>query len=399
MNREDFPFFKGDTIHFDNGATTLKPQVVIDTVSDYYSTYTSNAHRGDYDNSVTVNEKYEGVRNAVKEFIGANDSAEIIFNNGTTEGMNQIVFAFMKDHLNEGDEIILSKSEHASNILPWLVLAEENKLVIRYAKLNEDYELSVQAIRDEITSKTKVISIAHVTNTIGDIRPIEEIGKLAEENKIYFVVDAAQSIGHLKIDVVSSKVSFLTFSAHKMLGPTGTGVLYGKKDLLDEMKPFVYGGGMNSFFEVDGSYELRESPTKFEGGTPNIAGVLGLGAALSYINDIGLDKIHQHELTLKKYAIEKISQIPNIKIYNKKSNSGIILFNIEGVFSQDTALFLNQYKINVRSGNHCAKVLKDEIVSTNTCRISLYLYNTKDEIDKLIEVLAKQDEVYDKIIG
>lgn len=399
MNREDFPFLRSGVIHFDNGATTLKPQVVIDKVSQYYSDYTSNAHRGDYDNSIKVDKEYENVRSLVKDYINAADLSEVVFNKGTTEGLNQVVFAFMKDVLKEGDEVILSKSEHASNVLPWIILAQEKKIVIRYADLDDNYELTLEAIKKEINAKTKVISIAHVTNTIGDIRPIEEIGAICQEKDIYFVVDAAQSIGHLKLDVQETKISFLTFSAHKILGPTGVGVLYGKKELLEIMKPFVYGGGMNAYFEADGSYELRESPVKFEGGTQDIAGILGLGSAIEYINSIGLSKIHEYELELKRYAISKLKELANIKIYNEKSQSSTILFNIDKVFSQDTALFLNEHKINVRSGNHCAKILKDEIKTTNSCRISLYFYNTKVEIDKLIEVLEKQEEVYDKIIG
>lgn len=399
MNREDFPILKTGVIHFDNGATSLKPQAVIDKIVEYYSVYTSNAHRGDYNNSIRTDSEYEKVRTLVKDYIKAEKAEEIVFNKGASEGLNQIVFSFMSHKLKAGDEIILTKAEHASNFLPWLILAKEKNLVIRYAQLDDNLELGLDAIKKAMTEKTKVIALAHVTNTVGDIRPITEIGKLCDTNDIYFVVDAAQSIGHIPLDVIKSNISFLVFSAHKMLGPTGVGVLYAKIELLNEMYPYIYGGGMNSFFEADGSYELREVPVKFEGGTPNVAGVIGLGAAINYINEIGLEAIHAYELELKNYAVEEMEKVDNIIIYNKDIASSQILFNIDGVFSQDTALFLNNYNINVRSGNHCAKVLKDELKETNTCRLSLYFYNSKEEIDKFLEVLKMQDKVYDKIIG
>lgn len=398
MNREDFPFFKKHTIYFDNAATTLKPREVIDKVTDYYSHYTSNAHRGDYDDSFRVDKEYNDVRELVKDFISAEYSEEIIFNKGTSEGMNHLVFSFFKDELMAGDEVIITKSEHASNVLPWLVLAKEIGIVIRYAKLDNDKKLNLAELKELVNEKTKVISLAHITNTIGDLRPVEEIGQLCLEKNIFFVIDAAQSIGHIKVDVQSLNASFLCFSAHKMLGPTGVGVLYVKKHLLSKLKPYIYGGGMNSCFEPDGTYEFSNSPDKYEGGTQNIAGILGLGEAIKYLNKIGLKNIHEYEMSLRKYLVSKLKEVDNIKILNENSDSAIVLFNIDKVFSQDTALFLNEHHINVRSGNHCAKMLKDEIAVTNSCRISLYFYNTAKEIDKLIEVLNKQDEIYDKII-
>ena len=398
MNREDFPILNSGIIYFDNGATSLKPKSVIDSVVDYYSNYSSNSHRGDYDISLKVDTIYEGVRDKVKSFIGASRVEEIVFTSGTTSSLNMVVFGYMAEYLKEGDEVLLSKSEHASNILPWIVLSKKIGIVIKYVSLEEDYSLSVEKIRTSITSKTKVISLAHITNVIGDVRDIESIGKLCFDNNILFVVDAAQSIGHIKIDVVKSNISFLAFSAHKMLGPTGIGVLYGKYDLLTSMDVLNYGGGMNSYFEEDNSYELKDVPFRFEAGTQNIAGVIGLGSAIDYLNSIGLEKIHEYELELKKFAVSEIEKIPNINIYNKNSNSGILVFNIDKVFSQDTAIFLNGFNICVRSGNHCAKILKDEIGITNTCRASFYFYNTKEEVLKLVEALKRQDEVYDNII-
>ena len=398
MNREDFPIFNDGLIYFDNAATTQKPLTVVNSIVEYYTKYTANAHRGDYDISLKVDEMYEGVRDKVKDLINAKSTKEIIFTKGSTEALNSIIFGFMSHYLKMDDEVILTKGEHASNVLPWIVLSKQLGFKIIYADLEKDYSLSLEKIKEKITDKTKVIALAHVTNAIGDVRPVEEIGELCNSKNILFVVDATQSIGHMKVDVDSSYVSFLVFSAHKMLGPTGTGVLYGKEELLERLIPLEYGGGMNAMFYSSGEYELKELPQKLEAGTRNIAGVIGLGAAIDYLNKIGLDNIHKYEMELKKYLIEKIKTVPNIKIYNESIDSGILLFNLGDYFSQDVAIFLNNYKICIRAGNHCAKMLQEVIDKTNTCRISLYFYNTKEEIDKLIEVLLNQDKIFDTIV-
>ena len=398
MNREDFPIFNDGLIYFDNAATTQKPKKVVDSIVEYYTEYTANAHRGDYDISLKVDEKYEGVRTKVKDFINAKSEKEIIFTKGSTESFNNIIFGFMANYLKENDEVILSLDEHASNVLPWMVLQEKIGFKIVYADLESDYSLSFDKIKEKVNNNTKVISLAHITNAIGDIRPVEEIGRLCKENNILFVVDATQSIGHIKIDVEKSNISFLGFSAHKMLGPTGVGVLYGKEELLDKLVPLEYGGGMNATFNSLGQYELKDLPQRLEAGTRNIAGVIGLGTAIDYLNDIGMDNIHNYEIELKKYLLEKIKTVPNIKIYNENTDSGVLLFNLGEYFSQDVAIFLNNYKICIRAGNHCTKMLQEAINKTNTCRISLYFYNTKEEIDKLIEVLMKQDKIFDTIV-
>ena len=400
MNRQDFPIFENnkDLIYFDNGATTLKPKCVVDEITKYYTNYTANAHRGDYDNSVEVDQKYEGVREKVKDLINSEDVSEIVFTKGTTNSINMIVFGFMQYYLKDGDEVILSRSEHASNILPWMELANRVGIKIRYVDLDNYFNITKENLEKCINDKTKVISLAHITNVIGDIRDLNMIGRLCEKNNIIFVVDAAQSIGHVKIDVQKDNISFLAFSAHKMLGPTGVGVLYGKKDLLEKLIPLEYGGGMNSFFESTGEVEYKPIPERLEAGTQNIAGVIGMGAAIDYIKNIGLENIHNYEVDLKKYALEKLSEINDLKIYNKSSENGIVVFNIEKIFSQDLAVYLNHFKICVRSGNHCAKILKDEIKTTNTCRASFGLYNTKEEIDRLVEALKNHDNIYDIIL-
>lgn len=396
MNRDDFPMLKQDIVYFDNGATTFKPKQVIEKITDYYENYTANAHRGDYHISMMVDKAYEEVRDKVKSFIGASSSKEIVFTSGATDSLNMIAFGFMKNKLKAGDEVLLTKVEHASNVLPWMELEKEMGIVIKYIPLDDNLSVTLDAVRNSITSRTKVISIAHITNTVGDVRPVEEIGKLCKENNIYFVVDASQSAPHRKIRV--DNISFLVFSAHKMLGPTGVGVLYGKENLLEEMYPVRVGGGMNNYFLPDGEFEYTSIPNRFEAGTPNIAGVIGLGAAIDYINNIGIDKIEEHERMLKSYFLERVKELDNVKIYNKNTDSGLVLFNLDGIFAQDTAVFLDYYHICVRAGNHCAKMSNDELGIKNTCRISFYLYNTKEEIDRLIKALGNSEHIFDIVI-
>ena len=398
MNREDFLMLNNDIVYFDNGATTLKPKCVIDKMEKYYTVHTSNIHRGDYDASMITNELYDNTRNIVKEFINCNSSNEVIFTSGTTMSINMIVFGYMKKHLQKGDEVLLTKSEHASNVLPWIKLSEDIGIVLKYMDLDDEYSLTVDNVKKCITNKTKVISIAHVTNVVGDVRDIGSIGKICRENNILFCVDGAQSVPHMKVDFKNSYIDFLSFSGHKMLGPTGVGVLVSKEELLNEMEPLFYGGGMNSYFEADNSYELKRGPSKFEAGTPPIAEVIGLGEAIKYLMNIGIDKIHEYEIELKKYLVSELENIPNIILYNKNSDSGILAFNIDGVFAQDTSIYLNHYHICVRAGNHCTKMLKDEIGIKNTVRISLYLYNTKEDIDKLVDVLKNSKDIFKVVL-
>ena len=398
INREEFPILNNDIIYFDNGATTLKPKCVIEAMNDYYYNYGANIHRGDYKISLEASNAYEEVRNKVKNFINAKSSNEIVFTSGSTDSLNKIVFGFMMNYLNEGDEVLLTKSEHASNVLPWLELAKIKNIKIKYIPLNDNHELTIKALNDTITDKTKVISIAHITNVVGDVRNINLISKIAHQHNIILVVDGAQSVPHMKTDVTLDDIDFLTFSGHKMLGPTGVGVLYGKTKYLEKMVPIEFGGGMNQYFEVDGEVEYKSIPTKFEAGTPPIAEVIGLGVAIDYLQTIGMEKIYNYEKELKKYLVSKLEKNPKVILYNKSTDSGVLAFNLEGIFSQDTAIYLDHYNICVRAGNHCAKILKDEINIKNTCRISLYFYNTKEEIDKLVEVLEKSDDLFKVIL-
>lgn len=399
MYREEFPMLnlENPIIYFDNGATTLKPESVVLETVDYYTKYTANAHRGDYKNSVIVDEKYEHTRNLVKDFINASSTDEIVFTSGTTDSMNMIIFGFMDTHLNKGDEILITKMEHASNVLGWMELAKRKELKIRYIPLTSDNTIDYDEFSNMINSNTKVVSLAHVTNVIGDVRDVDRIGEVCLKNNIYFVLDAAQSAPHISLDVRKINASFVSFSAHKMLGPTGVGVLYGKKELLNEMNPVRFGGGMNESFD-ENEVIYSSIPSRFEGGTPNIAGVIAFGRAIELLNKIGMDNIHNYELSLRRYLIDRLKEVDNVEVYNENSNSGIVLFNLKGIFAQDTAIFLDNYNICVRAGNHCAKMTKDELGVKNTCRISLYFYNTKEEIDKLISVLKESDHIFDVVI-
>jgi len=399
MNREDFPILKNNNlIYFDNGATTLKPDCVINIINDYNCKFTANAHRGDYKNSLTVDNLYEATREKVMKFINAKEKSEIVFTSGTTDSLNRIVFGYFANNLKEGDEVLITDSEHASNILPWFVLQEKLKIKVKYISLNENNEVTIESVKEAITSKTKVISLAHITNVIGDVRPIKEISKLAHENNILLVVDAAQSIAHKRIDVRDLNIDFMAFSSHKMYSTTGTGVLYGKFDLLDKLTPINYGGGMNAIFTKEGYYELREIPTRLEAGTQNIEGVIALGEAIDYLSKIGMDKIYEYEHNLRKYLIDELSKLDFIETYNKNNDSAIVAFNIKGVFSQDAAVYLDKYNICVRAGNHCAKILNNVFPVNNTCRISLSFYNTKEEIDLLINVLKNSKNIWQEIL-
>jgi len=391
MNRDDFQMLKGDIVYLDNGATTLKPVLLSEVTSDYYNKYSANAHRGDYDISLKVDTMYEKTRFLVKEFINAKSIKEIVFTSGATDSLNKVIFGYFKYLLGKDDEVLITKSEHASNILPWFELEEEIDIKVKYIDLNNELKVSLENVKKAITKNTKVISIAHVTNVVGDIRPIKEIVEYAHKNNILVLVDGAQSVSHIPYDVQDLDIDFLCFSAHKMCGPTGVGLLYGKEELLDKLKPIVVGGGMNSTFLSNKNRTYNELPHRLEAGTPNIAGVIGFGSIIEYLTKIGMNNIHNYEIELRNYALSKLKYIPNIIIYNESSESGIITFNIGDIFSQDLAIYLNKYNICVRAGNHCAKILKDEIGVKNTCRISLYFYNTKEDIDKLVKVLSNSN--------
>ena len=398
MNRSDFPMLNQDLIYFDNGATTFKPNTVISSINEYYTKYSANAHRGDYDISYKVDLKYEDVRDKVKDFINAKEKEEVVFTSGTTMSLNLVATAFFEKYLEAGDEVLITKTEHASNVLPWFNLANKLGIRINYIDLDSDYHVTIDNVKKAITNKTKVISLAYITNVIGDKRPIKEITKIAHENNIFVVVDAAQAIAHTKIDVQDLDIDFLAFSAHKMYGPTGVGVLYGKKELLDEANPYMLGGGMNESFDNENEVLLKSLPYKFEAGTQNIAGVIGLGAAIDYINNIGIENISVYESKLRDYLINKLEKISFIDIINYEADGAIVSFNVDKIFSQDVAYYLNKYNVCVRAGNHCAKLVKNVTGVTNSVRISLALYNTEEEIDEVVNLLSDYEKIRNEMI-
>lgn len=402
--RRDFPMLQGKTMHgqpliyLDNGATTLKPQTVIDHVCDYLTHYSGNAHRGDYDLSHEVDEAYENARKIIQKFIHASRQEEIVFTSGSTDSLNMIAYGYGLTHLKKDDEILLTVAEHASNTLPWFDVANLTGATVHYIDLDDQGRLTLDNVKKAINEKTKIIAIAQVTNVMGFNAPIQEICHFAHQRDIKVVVDGAQSVPHQYIDVTESDIDFLAFSGHKMCGPTGIGVMYGKYDLLCEMKPTRLGGGSNSRYNSCGVVTLKNPPYKFEAGTPHIEGAIGLGAAAEYLMHIGMDNIHDYEMELRHYCIEKMKALDNVEIYNENSQ-GAIAFNIKGVFSQDAASLFNTYGIAVRAGQHCAKILDEFLHVTNTLRVSFYFYNTKEEIDRFIEVCKKGDDFLDAFFG
>lgn len=402
--RKDFPMLNGKMMHdhpliyFDNGATTLKPQVVIDAVCDYLTNYSGNAHRGDYDLSHEVDEQYEKTREIVKDFIHARRKEEIVFTSGTTDSLNLVAYGYGKTHLKAGDEILITVAEHASNTLPWFDIANEVGAVVKFVELDEKGRLTLENVQMAMSEKTKILALAEVTNVLGYKAPMKEICSYAHQFNAIVVADGAQSVPHQETNVYDTDVDFLAFSGHKMCGPTGVGVLYGKYDLLCEMKPTRLGGGSNSRYNSCGVVTLKNPPYKFEAGTPNIEGVIGLGSAITYLSHLTMRDIEAYEKELRNYCIDKMKTLDNVELYNEES-TGAIAFNIKGVFSQDAASLFNTYGIAVRAGQHCAKILDEFLHVSSTLRVTFYFYNTKDEIDQFIEVCKKGDDFLDAFFG
>lgn len=398
--KTDFPMLHGKTmqghplVYLDNAATTFKPQQVIDAITGYYSDYTANSHRGDYDLAHAVDVKFDEARQTVADFINA-EKREVVFTSGTTMSINLVAFGYATKYLKAGDEILLTQAEHASNVLPWFKVAEMTGAKIGYIPLDADGRLTAESLKKTINSHTKIVAVAHVTNVLGFTVDVKALAKIAHEFGAIIIVDGAQSVPHIKTDVKDLDCDFLAFSGHKLCGPTGIGVLFGKFDLLQKTDPFMTGGGMNARFDMCGEVSYQQAPLKFEAGTQNIEGVIGLAAAIKYLNDIGMDNITAHEHELRSYAISELKKIDNVVIYNEKADGGIITFNLKGVFSQDAATFFNSRGIAVRSGNHCAKILLSFLKTSATIRASFYFYNTKQDIDALVEACKKGGDFLD----
>lgn len=399
--REDFPILKrkiknNDLIFFDNGATTQKPIQVIDAISDYYKNYNSNIHRSVYTLGDESEKIYEESKHLVKEFINANSHEEIIYTSGTTESMNFIARIIEQD-VEDGDEIILTYMEHHANLVPWQQLAIRKNLTLRFLDLDELGRININQLKELINDKTKIVSICHASNVLGNINPVYEIGSLLKDKDIYFVVDAAQSVPHMKIDVDKMNCDFLAFSAHKMCGPTGIGVLYGKKNLLEKFDPVEFGGGMIGVVEEKSS-TWAILPDKFEAGTPLLAEAAGLGATIKYLEDIGLENIESYTKELTKYLYDELSKISNIKIYGTNEISdrvSLVSFNLEGVHPHDLTSFLDEKGICIRAGHQCTQPLLGKLGAYSVARTSLYFYNTKEEIDFFIQVLKETKEFFE----
>ena len=386
-------------VYLDSAATSQKPAAVIEAIESYYRGYNSNVHRGVHTLGTKATDAYEGAREKVRKFINASSTEEIIFTRGTTTSLNTVAKSYGGANIKEGDEIVISYMEHHSNIIPWQQLAKEKGAVLKYIPLQEDGTISLDDVRATITDDTKIVSVMQVSNVLGVINPVKEIAKIAHEHHAIMVVDGAQSTPHMKVDVRDLDCDFFAFSGHKMVGPTGIGVLYGKKELLEKMEPIEFGGEMIDFV---GLYEStwKELPWKFEAGTPIIAGAIGLGAAIDFLEGIGMDQIEQHEHKLAAYAIEKLSEVEGLTIYGTKDpekRAGVVTFNINDVHPHDVATVLDADGIAVRAGHHCAQPLMKWLDVSSTARASFYLYNTEEEIDKLVSGLVKTKEYFSNV--
>jgi len=402
--RQHFPILNQEVnghplVYLDSAATSQKPVQVIETLDKYYREYNSNVHRGVHTLGTKATDAYEGAREKVKNFINAKSIEEIIFTRGTTTALNTVAQSYAMANLSEGDEIIISPMEHHSNIIPWQQVAKRTGAVLKYFPLQKDGTISIADVEATVTSSTKLVSVTYVSNVLGVINPVKEIAAIAHKNGAVLVVDAAQGAPHMKVDVQDIDCDFLGFSGHKMCGPTGIGVLYGKKELLEKMEPIEFGGEMIDFV---GLYEStwKELPWKFEAGTPIIANAIGLGAAIDFLQEVGLDNIIEHEHKLAAYAMEKMSSIDGLTIYgpqDAKNRAGVITFNIEDVHPHDVATVLDAEGIAVRAGHHCAQPLMKWLNVSATARASFYLYNSEDEIDKLVEGISKTKEYFSDV--
>ncbi|MFC0469677.1 cysteine desulfurase [Halalkalibacter kiskunsagensis] len=380
-------------VYLDSAATSQKPLKVIEAIDDYYRRYNSNVHRGVHTLGTLATDGYEGAREKVRNFIGASSIEEIVFTRGTTTALNLVASSYARDNLKEGDEIVISLMEHHSNIIPWQQVAKRTGATLKYFPLQPDGTLDLADVENTITDKTKIISVMHVSNVLGTINPIKEIAEIAHRNGAIMVVDGAQSTPHMKVNVQDLDCDFFAFSGHKMGGPTGIGALYGKKHLLEKMEPIEFGGEMIDFVGLQDS-TWKELPWKFEGGTPIIAGAIGLGAAIDFLEEIGLDHVLKHEHELADYAIERLSEIDGLKIFGPKKRAGVVTFNLDDVHPHDVATVLDAEGIAVRAGHHCAQPLMKWLDVTATARASFYLYNTKEDVDVLVTGLVKTKEYF-----
>jgi len=401
--RADFPILNRKMsggkplVYLDNAATTQKPLAVIDAIHDYYMNYNSNIHRAVHQLAEEATIAFERTREKVAKFINAKSTEEIIFTRNATEALNLIAYSWGRTNVKKGDKIVITEMEHHSNIVPWQILASEKGAKLEYIGVDDDGYLKIHEHKSHLDSnKVKLVSVTQMSNVLGTIVPVNDIIKMSHEKGIPVLIDGAQSVPHMTVDVQKMDCDFMAFSAHKMLGPTGVGILYVKRDILEKMPPFIGGGDMIK--EVH-KYETRynDLPFKFEGGTPNIADVIGFAAAIDYLTDLGMDRVREHEIELTKYAIDRISGVKGVTLYgprNTKDRGGVVSFNIGDIHPHDLATIMNDHGVAIRSGHHCAQVLMERLDVAATSRASFYIYNTKEEVDTFIGALEEARRLF-----
>lgn len=400
--KKDFPIFENrDISYLDSGATSQKPQYVINAIEEFYKKFNANPHRGAYSLSLEATEQYENTREKIAKFINARNKEEIIFSKNASESLNLIAYSYGLSNLKQNDEVVLSIMEHHSNLVPWQFVTKQTNSILKYMYINNEFELSKEEIESKITDKTKVVGITHISNVLGTINNVKEIIKYAHKKGAIVIVDASQSIPHTKVDVQDLDADFLVFSGHKMFAPLGIGVLYGKKELLNKMPPFLMGGDMIEYvYEQNTTY--APLPNKFEAGTQNVEGVVGLGAAIDYIESIGYKTINKVEQEVTEYAVNELYKLNFIEMYvtpNKQNRSSVVSFNVKGVHPHDVASILDVNGVCIRSGNHCAQPLLRYMGMDSTCRASFSIYNTKEDVVKLVDALNKTYKMFEKYIN
>ncbi len=399
--KNDFPILTNSNIaYLDSGATTQKPREVLNAITQYYETSNANPHRGAYKLSIKATEVYDKAREKVAKFINSESSKQIVFTRNATESLNLIAYSYGLNNLKKDDKIVISIMEHHSNLVPWQYVSKKTGAKLEYMYTNEKGELTEKEIAEKIKNGVKIVGITHVSNVLGTINPVKEIIKKAHEVGAIVVLDASQSVPHMKVDVRDLDADFVVFSGHKMLSPLGIGVLYGKKELLENMDPFLYGGDMIEYvYEQETIF--AEIPTKFEAGTQNVEGAVGLAAAIDYLEKVGMDNVEKIEKELMKYALSELSKLNFVTVYGPKEiekHASVISFNVNGIHPHDVASILDSKNVCVRSGNHCAQPLLRYMGIDSTCRASFYIYNTKEDIDRLIEALYKTKDMFSKWI-
>jgi len=401
--REQFPILHQEVndaplVYLDNGATSQKPKAVIEAMERYYKEYNSNIHRGVHTLGTLATDAYEGAREKVRRFINARSTEEVIFTRGTTTALNTVAYSYGRANLKEGDEVVITPMEHHANLIPWQQACKATGATLKYIPLQSDGTIDLDDVRKTVTPRTKIVAMAHASNVLGTINPVKEVAKIAHENGAVMVVDGAQSAPHMKIDVRDLDCDFYAFSSHKMAGPTGIGVLYGKKALLENMEPFETGGEMIDFVDLYDS-TWKELPWKFEAGTMPIAEAVGLASAIDFLTEVGLENIHEHETELARCALELLSDIDGVEIYGPMENRvGIVTFNLKGVHAHDLSTILDTMGIAVRAGHHCCQPLMRWLGVSATARASFYLYNTKAEVEKLADGIRKAKEYFGDVL-